>query len=200
MPATIALARQVFTPAADMALMLAAGLASFAALPFLLTLPQRLGGEAAIEGPRASWSSFWSATVLGAGAWFVMAHVMTQAPSSLAGCGIGAVAVGGLVSWHLVAMYGPMALSSFLRAPLPVGLALGIGAAFLALSIALPRNDAVAIELLLILCGMGWAFVQIGATRLLHDGGSRPRLVFALHDGIILGCALLGAHPKMMPS
>jgi hypothetical protein len=192
-PAIIAASRQAFAPVADSVLMLAAGLASFAALPFILTLPQRVGGARRLIAARGSRASFWWATAFAAGAWFAMAHVMTQSPSALFDCGVGAVAIGGLVSWHLVAMYGPMALASVLRTPLPRGFAFGVGSVVIALAIALPRNGAVTIELILILCGVGWAFVQIGATRLLHDVGSRPRFAFALHDGLILSAALLGA-------
>jgi MFS family permease len=192
-PAIIAVARQAFAPIADSVLMLAAGIASFASLPFMLTLPQRLAEVRPAAPTGLSRVSFWAATAFAACAWFAMARVMTQSPSALFDCGVGAVVIGGFVSWHLVAMYGPMALAAVLRTPLPTSLALGIGVAAITFSLTLPRSGAVSIELLLILCGVGWAFVQIGATRLLHDNEPSPRLALALHDGLILSAALLGA-------
>ena len=192
-PATIALARYGAGPYADAALMLVAGLASLAALPLMLSLPRRLAAPMTPGRERGSSTSFWIATAAGAFAWFSMAHVMAGAPSALIGCGLGVIAMGGLVSWHLIAMYGPMALVTRRREMLPTPLMTGAGLALLGLAIAMPREDAVTIELLLILGGVGWSLVQIGASRLLYDEGVRSRLAFALHDVAILGAALLGA-------
>jgi MFS family permease len=114
-PALIAFCRQAFAPFADAALMGIAGLASFAALPLLTALPHSFAERSegvASDGVR---SPFLAATALGAFAWFAMTHVMAGAPSALIACGLGAAATGGLISWHLLAMYGPMALAATRR-------------------------------------------------------------------------------------
>ena len=191
-PATIALSRQTFGPLADAALMLLAGIASFAPLPFMLALPHRLADRAEDKAPDGFGASFWPATGIGACAWFAMAHVMTGAPSALIGCGFGTTIVGGLVSWHLIAMYGPMALAAHRRTALPTALAIGAGAGLLALAFALPRAGAITIELCLILAGVGWSLTQISLSRILYDGRGRSRPALAFHDTIILGSALLG--------
>jgi hypothetical protein len=171
--------------------MLAAGIASFAALPLLLSLPHSLADPAQGQAPRGLGAWFWPASAIGAFSWFCMSHVMAQAPLAFIGCGLGAAAVGGLVSWHLVAMYGPMALAARLRI-FPTALTTGLGTGLLCLAFLAPRTQALAIEAGMILAGIGWSLAQIGVSQLLYDSQERSRAALALHDGIILGAALLG--------
>ncbi len=190
-PGVIALCQAFYGPLADIALMVAIGVISFAALPFLLTLPNRLAESVEPASPLTLGSKFWPATAIAVAAWFVMAHTMAGAPSALAGCGLGATAVGGLVAWHLVAMYGPIALAA--RFPTPTAPALAVGAMLLGLALTLPRAGPAQIELLLLMAGVGWSLTQIGVSRLLYDEAPRSRLALGLHDTLILGAALLGA-------
>jgi MFS family permease len=190
-PGCIALCQTFYGPLADVALMLAIGIISFAALPLLLTLPHRL---IEFDGPtltQTGGSNFWPATAVAAASWFVMARAMAGAPTALIGCGLGASAVGGLVAWHLIAMYGPIALAS--RFATPTAPAIASGAAMLALAAFAPRSGSGQIELLLLMAGVGWSLVQIGVSRLLYDGARRSRLALGLHDTVILGAALIGA-------
>ena len=188
-PGVIAMAQRTYGPLADYSLMLAIGLISFAALPFLLTLPHSLAEEA--RAPNGSVVKFWQASAVAAIAWFVMARAMAGAPVALAGCGLATAAIAGFVSWHLLAMYGPFALAS--RYPMPPRPVIAAGGALLALSTLLPRSAPMQIETTLLAAGIGWSLVQIGATRLLYDGGPRSRVELAVHDTLILGAALAGA-------
>ncbi len=136
-PGVIALCQFLYGPLADMALMLAIGVISFAALPFLLTLPHRLAEIAEPVPVRGSGANFWLATGIAAAAWFIMARTMAGAPAAMAGCGLGATAIGGLVAWHLVAMYGPVAMAS--RFAAPTRQTLSVGALLLVLALWLRR-------------------------------------------------------------
>ena len=188
-PGVIAMAQRTYGPLADYSLMLAIGVISFAALPFLLTLPHSLAEEA--KAPNGSVAKFWQASAVAAIAWFIMARAMAGAPVALAGCGLGTAVIAGFVSWHLLAMYGPFALAS--RYALPAAPVIAAGGALLALSTLLPRSAPPQIETALLAAGIGWSLVQTGATRLLHDDGPRSRLELAAHDTLILGAALAGA-------
>ncbi|MFI5013360.1 MAG: MFS transporter [Hyphomicrobiales bacterium] len=191
---SLVLFSQGLGPYGDRALMLAAGIASFAALPILLTLPHRISDRPGVERTEARTAGLWPIIALGAGAWFGMAHVMASAPSALIGCGIGQAALGGLISWHLVAMYGPMALATQLRGIMESALTVPIGALCLFLAMGVPYlADAAPIELLLIAAGAGWSLVQIGLSPRLYASGRRSRTALAVHDTALLAAAVLGA-------
>jgi len=188
-PGAIALCQTLYGPFADFALMLVVGAVSFAALPLLLTLPHRQA-EFATTALTKTGLNFWPATAIAAMSWFVMARAMAGAPGALTGCGLGASAVGGLVAWHLIAMYGPIAIAS--RTTPPTVPVIASGAAMLAVAALAPRSGPYQIEPLLLAAGIGWSLVQIGVSRLLYEA-PHSRLALGLHDTLILGTAMSGA-------
>jgi hypothetical protein len=182
-------------PFADAATLAAAGAVDLVALVVAITLPHALAPTRAPESKGAPPGAFASATALGALAWFVMTAVMADAAPSLAGCGAAAAAVGGVIAWHLVAMYAPAALIRLTGAALPAGAALGIGGLMLAAgAIAFSfGGDVVSIGAAMFAAGVGWSLVNAGLLQWLYGAGAPSRLQLALHDFALLGAALLGA-------
>lgn len=194
----LAVVAQRFAPYADFALAIMAGTASAAALPFVLALPHRLADTdtvtPAVRPRPGSGRRLVALTLSAALSWALMARFMGEAPRALVDCGTSLPAVGAYVSWHMLAMYGPMALAARWTgrpqgtALLGAGLSLQLAAAVAAAVDPGPRLGA-----LLIAGGLGWSLVQVGTSDRLYRDGKIPRLWFGLHDAAILIAALLGA-------
>jgi hypothetical protein len=129
------------------------------------------------------------------GAWFVMTMLMASAPLRLAGCGVGLGGTSGIVSLHLLAMYGPAAcLGRFaprfgLWRVLIIGLlllAMGLFALYFAASV-------VSTALALSVGGIGWSLVMLSTTIALGMGRSFSRFSLACHDALLFLAAIAGA-------
>ncbi len=188
-PALVAFAARAYAPFTDCALLIFAGAASVAALPLILTLPHATA--VARTGTRKLASRpFWIATALSTAAWGIMAHVMGAAPHALVDCGIGGVAIGGLISWHFLAMYAPLAVGARLRAALGTWNVALIAAALLAAALAYVPSNGALIEARLLAGGVGWSLAQIASAALLEKAESPTRSQLALHDTLIFVSAL----------
>ncbi len=177
-------------------LLVAAALLHVVALWLSTRLPHALQGVAtpAASSHGLSWR-FAVATLAGSLAWFVMAGGMFHGPLSLSHCAASRGVIGAAMSWHLLAMYGPVAVAARWPALLPP--AGGVPAGLLAMSLAalvLGESASVAsVSFALVVIGAGWSLVNIGAIRLLHDRGRPPRMALAFHDLCLLSAAALGA-------
>jgi len=119
---------------------------------------------------------------------------MGATPIAMVGCGLGE-AVSGAVAWHVIAMYAPsLALAGLPGSLRPIWIALGgcaligVAAAVFALSM-----TTAAFTVSAVLLGIGWSLATTGTTLWMHEDGEPSRLLLGLHDGMLLGSALLGA-------
>lgn len=178
-------------------LLLAAAL-HVGALAVSVREPHIVAGAARIGAWRPSWRPSWRfalATAAGALAWLLMSGAMLHGPLTLAVCAATPAFIGGAMGWHLLSMYGPAAFAARWPALFPPLPSLGAGlAAMLAGAWAvLAGASAAGVVLGLVVIGMGWGAVNIGALRLLHEGARPSRAALAFHDLCLLGAAAAGA-------
>jgi hypothetical protein len=123
-----------------------------------------------------------------------MTGLMGATPVAMVGCGLSG-AVAGAVAWHVMAMYAPsLAIACLPGGPRPIPMA-AAGLALLAagtLAFALSRQ-AEGFSLAAALVGIGWSLATLGTTLWVHRDGQPSRWLLGLHDGALLGAALLGA-------
>jgi len=173
----------------------AAALAHVGSLMATAALPyqgaRRFVAQAA---PLAGWRRLLGPSLIGALGWFAMTALMGATPIAMVGCGLGD-AVSGAVAWHVIAMYAPsLALAGLPGSLRPIWIALGgcaligVAAAVFALSM-----TTAAFTVSAVLLGIGWSLATTGTTLWMHEDGEPSRLLLGLHDGMLLGSALLGA-------
>ena len=182
-------------PFADAATLAAAGLADLVALVIAVTLPHALAMARAEPRPAPPLPAFIAATIIGAIAWFVMTLMMARAAPTLVACGVASAAVGGVIAWHLVAMYAPAAIIRFAGTAPPPTIALVGGLATLVAGAALFSTGAAAtsIGIALAAAGVGWSLANAGLMQWIYRDGAPTRLMLALHDFALLSAALGGA-------
>ena len=182
-------------PFADAATLAAAGLVDLIALIIAVTLPHALAPQRAEPLPAPPVSSFAAATIIGAIAWFVMTLLMARASPTLVACGVASAAVGGVIAWHLVAMYAPAAIIRFTGTEPPPAIALVVGLATLMGAAALfsAGQGAASIGLALAGAGVGWSLANAGLMQWIYGAGAPTRLMLGLHDFALLSAALAGA-------
>lgn len=175
-----------------------AGAAAFAHVGSLLAtaaLPYRRIRRARTEAaPLQGWQHILWPSLVGALGWFAMTALMGATPIAMVGCGLGE-AVSGAIAWHVVAMYAPsLALAGLPKSIRPVWIALG-GCVLMAVAalVFLVSSTTAAFTLSAALLGIGWSLVTMGTTLWIHDEGEPSRWLLGLHDGVLLGSALLGA-------
>lgn len=194
-PSILQAANTFAGPMADAATLAAAGAVDLVALVIAVTLPHALARRRAVEAAVPRVSGFAAATALGALAWFVMTALMAGAASALIGCGAAAAAVGGVIAWHLVAMYLPAALIRLTGAALPQWATLTAGGLLIAGGAAVFAAGAsvASVGAALMAAGMGWSLVNAGLLQWLYASGPPTRLMLAAHDFALLGAAFGGA-------
>jgi hypothetical protein len=182
-------------PLADAFTLGAAGAVDLVALIVAITLPHALAPARAVESKPAPNAAFAPATALGALAWFVMTAMMAAAAPTLVGCGAAAAAVGGVIAWHLVAMYAPAALIRLTGASMPAVFALGAGGTLLAggAVVFTYGGSVLSVGAAMIGAGVGWSLVNAGLLQWLYGAGTPTRAQLALHDFALLAAALVGA-------
>ena len=194
-PTILQLASNLTGPLADAAVLTAAGAVDLAGFVVAVSLPHALAAGGAAKSSRARTATFVAATAVGAAAWFVMTAVMAAAAPTLVGCGAEAAAVGGVIAWHLVAMYAPAAIIRFTGAVVPRAATLAVGGVLLGGGVAffMTGGTVVSVGAAMIAAGMGWSLVNAGLLQWLYADGAPTRLMLAAHDFALLGAALCGA-------
>lgn len=194
-PAITELARTFAGPMMTSAMILAAAGAYLIVLACNLALPRPVVRFVLPSTGTAGLGRIVVATLIAASAWFVMASVMSGGPLRMADCGIGAAGISGLISWHLIAMYGPaLGLAPLLRQrTCGIAAALGIVSLLGAFAVLLAASAPAHFAAALVIAGSGWAVSMVAATAILHSEGTPARLVLATHDGLILLAAVGGA-------
>lgn len=140
------------------------------------------------------WRRILWPSLIGAFAWFSMTALMGAVPIAMVGCGL-AEAVSGAVAWHVVAMYAPsLAFAGLPQLARPrwvtaTGCVLLVSAATLFFLSGSAGGFSVSAALL----GVGWSMITLGTTLWVHEGEEPSRWLLGLHDGLLLGAALLGA-------
>ena len=194
-PSILQLAANLAGPLADAAILTTAGAVDLAGLVVAVSLPHALASRRAPKSSPVRTSTFVAATAVGAAAWFVMTVVMAAAAPTLVGCGAQAAAVGGVIAWHLVAMYAPAAVIRFTGAVVPRAATLVVGGVLLGGGVAffMAGGTVVSVGAAMIAAGMGWSLVNAGLLQWLYADGAPTRLMLAAHDFALLGAALCGA-------
>lgn len=190
-PGIVTLATQTYAPFTDCALLVVAGGASAAALPLILTLPH--DATRSVESQTRNRAAPWMAAAIGATSWGLMSYVMAGTPHVLAGCGVGIIAVSGLISWHFLAMYGPLAIGDHLTRAVGIRSLSRIAILLLLCALLYPPASGALAGARLLIAGFGWSLAQIASASLLHAGGVPGRRDLAFQDVSILLSALAGA-------
>ncbi|MDB2407086.1 MFS transporter [Jannaschia sp.] len=127
----------------------------------------------------------------------LMNLVMTSTPLAVVGCGFGVADASNIVTFHVVAMYGPSFFTGHLiqrfgtARIMATGLALLAAAGIVALSgVTLPFFYTA-----LILLGLGWNFGFIGATTMLasHHAPEERGAVQGLNDSLVFGLVTIAS-------
>ena len=194
-PTVATAAEALASPQAFVGMAIAASLAHVGSLTATSALPYRRirATESKAEGLQ-DWRRILLPTVIGALAWFTMTGLMGATPVAMAGCGLSG-AVAGTVAWHVMAMYAPsLALACLPGVARPIPMVAAGGALLTAgtLAFALSRQ-AEGFSLAAALLGIGWSLATLGTTLWVHRDGQPSRWLLGLHDGALLGAALLGA-------
>ncbi|WP_295044495.1 MFS transporter [uncultured Paracoccus sp.] len=137
------------------------------------------------------------AMICGMVSYALMNLVMTSTPLAVVGCGFAPTDVANIISWHVLAMFGPSFFTGHLIARFGAERIVAIGLLLLAFAGATALSG---VELphffgALILLGMGWNFGYIGATAMLtraHTPEERGR-VQGLNDAVVFGGVFLAS-------
>ncbi|MCB5175797.1 MFS transporter [Microvirga lenta] len=194
-PTVATQAEWLATPHAFVGMAAAAALAHVAALACTSALPYRRLRAPLEHGTNPqTWRAIALPTAIGALAWALMAGLMGATPIAMIGCGL-SEAVSGTVAWHVMAMYAPsLVLSCLPRSanPVPTVVVGCVLLAFATLVFALSGSTG-AFSTSAILLGIGWSLATLGTTLWIHRNGTPSRWLLGIHDGALLGGALVGA-------
>lgn len=144
--------------------------------------------------------AFITAAATGAIAYGVMNLVMTSTPLEMMACGFGVTASATVIQAHAVAMFAPGFFTGRLIARHGARRVIAVGAALNALCVAaaLAGESFGHFTLALVLLGVGWNFMFVGATTLLGEAHAPEERVRAqtANDFIVFGtvaCTALGS-------
>jgi len=202
-PATAKWSRDLFAPvmfAGCYAIIAALYLAS-AVLLCLARLPKpaapalRNGGRPLIE--IAAQPIFVVAAIAGMVGYGVMSAIMTVTPIAMLGCGFAFVDAAFVIQWHALGMYVPSFITGHLISRFGVTTILLVGAGLLlaCCGINLLGVGELNFWSALVLLGIGWNFLFVGATTLLtrsYDARETAK-VQALNDFLIFGTVALSS-------
>ena len=173
----------------------AAALAHVGSLAATAALPSRRIRRVPLQNrPLQGWQRILWPSLVGAMGWFAMTALMGATPIAMVGCGLGE-AVSRAIAWHVIAMYAPsLVLAGLPKTIRPVWVAFGGCALLMAAAVAfLLASTTVIFTFSAALLGIGWSLVTMGTTLWIHEDGEPSRWLLGLHDGVLLGSALLGA-------
>jgi MFS family permease len=144
--------------------------------------------------------AFLTAAITGAIAYGTMNLVMTSTPLEMMACGFAVTASATVIQAHAVAMFAPGFFSGRLIARFGARPVIAVGAALNALcvAVALAGVSFAHFTLALVLLGIGWNFMFVGATNLLGESHTPEERVRAqtANDFIVFGtvaCTALGS-------
>jgi MFS family permease len=202
-PETAKWSRDLFAPvmfAGCYAIIAALYLAS-AVLLCLIRLPKpsapalRRGGRPLVE--IATQPIFVVAAVAGMVGYGVMSALMTVTPIAMLGCGFAFVDAAFVIQWHSLGMYLPSFITGHLISRLGVTTILLVGAGLLLVCCGTNLMGVAELNFwsALVLLGIGWNFLFVGATTLLtraYDAHEKAK-VQALNDFLIFGTVALSS-------
>ena len=202
-PETAKWSRDLFAPvmfAGCYAIIAALYLAS-AVLLCLVRLPKpsapalRRGGRPLVE--IATQPIFVVAAVAGMVGYGVMSALMTVTPIAMLGCGFAFVDAAFVIQWHSLGMYLPSFITGHLISRLGVTTILLVGAGLLLVCCGINLMGVAELNFwsALVLLGIGWNFLFVGATTLLtrtYDTHEKAK-VQALNDFLIFGTVALSS-------
>jgi MFS family permease len=202
-PETAKWSRDLFAPvmfAGCYAIIAALYLAS-AVLLCLVRLPKpsapalRRGGRPLVE--IATQPIFVVAAVAGMVGYGVMSALMTVTPIAMLGCGFAFVDAAFVIQWHSLGMYLPSFITGHLISRLGVTTILLVGAGLLLVCCGINLMGVAELNFwsALVLLGIGWNFLFVGATTLLtrtYDTHEKAK-VQAPNDFLIFGTVALSS-------
>lgn len=124
-------------------------------------------------------------------AYGVMSLLMTATPLAMIGCGFEAVDAGQVIQWHVLGMFGPSFFTGHLISRFGLYNVMSFGALLLAacVGISLSGLEFVNFSVALLLLGVGWNFLFVGATTMiteLHTPAERAKTQ-AANDLLVFG-------------
>ena len=151
----------------------------------------------AAEGPsRPLWEiarqpRYAAAVVAGVASWATMMFLMSSSPLAIVGCGLPPTEPPVVIFLHVMGMYGPSFFTGGLIARFGLVRIMGVGSAVLLAGVIVAMTGITAwhFRLSLMLNGVGWNFLFIGATTLLTTcyRPSERGKAQALNDFLIFG-------------
>jgi MFS family permease len=201
-PETAKWSRDLFAPvmfAGCYAIIAALYLAS-AVLLCLVRLPKpsapalRRGGRPLVE--IATQPIFVVAAVAGMVGYGVMSALMTVTPIAMLGCGFAFVDAAFVIQWHSLGMYLPSFITGHLISRLGVTTILLVGAGLLLVCCGINLMGVAELNFwsALVLLGIGWNFLFVGATLLTRTYDTHEKAkVQALNDFLIFGTVALSS-------
>ncbi len=180
--------------------------ATFALIPAAILLllaftrlpppPPRLASDAAL-GTILRRPAFLVALISGVVAWDTMNLVMAATPLEMMLCGFGVAQSTTVIQWHAAAMFAPSFVTGHLIARLGVGRIIAAGAVLTAgcAAVALQGSQFAPFMVALVLLGVGWNFMFVGAPTLLPTALAPSERVRAqaLNDAVVFGSVTLTA-------
>ena len=146
-------------------------------------------------GPVLRRPSVLTAIIAAVVAWDTMNLVMAATPLEMMLCGYGVNDSATIIQWHAAAMFAPSFVTGHLIARFGVGRVIGAGALLTATcaAIAIQGSDFAYFLVALVLLGVGWNFMFVGATTLLAAslGPSERYRGQAANDMIVFGSVTL---------
>lgn len=141
--------------------------------------------------------AFAVAVLCGSTAYGVMIFVMTATPLAVVGCGFGVTEAASVIQWHLIGMFAPGFFSGRLIARFGVTpvLLTGAGLFFAGFGVAHLGTALLNFEVALILVGIAWNFMFVGATTLLsqsHAPAERAKAQ-AANEFLTFGIVAIGS-------
>jgi hypothetical protein len=191
-------AEQLFLPYTLVGTALVATLAQLGVLAAAVLLPAaspNVTDDVTAPAPAGRARDLALPTLIGAFAWAAMASSMVAAPLGLATCGVAVGSISGIVAWHVVAMYLPALAAGTLAQRLGVvRLAMaGAGIALAAAVAAHMSTDILGLTGAFLAVGAGWSVTTAATSAWLHRSGTPARGHLAIHDGLLLLGATVGA-------
>ena len=145
----------------------AIGLASFLRIPDLTADERRDSGRPLSQIMRQR--AFIVAVITSMIGYAVMSFTMTATPLAMVACGFQHVQAGTVIQWHVLGMFAPSFFTGHLIAKFGLYRVMLVGATLLAASagIAVAGVDFANFWAALLIIGIGWNFLFVGATTLL---------------------------------
>jgi MFS family permease len=145
----------------------AIGLASFLRIPDLTAAERRDSGRPLLQIMRQR--TFIVAVITSMIGYAVMSFTMTATPLAMVACGFQHVQAGTVIQWHVLGMFAPSFFTGHLIARFGLYRVMLVGAILLSVSagIAVAGVDFANFWAALLIIGVGWNFLFVGATTLL---------------------------------